>query len=196
MSEPEISHRCPSCGASFRTGASFCGQCGGALTLRNPVSAPAPGVTKANIRDTIDDHVQIDETQEWPPPSQQAGSGRTPNFAVEGQQTIASQDFEPQHLSVPAAGQKADVSRGLASLNDGANRSIAAHDSRVTVHRATSAARDVLEDRVLPQVEKLRKASGVVLGEATYDSGLRFIFVAVLLFLMFLVVLLLSKFMG
>ena len=44
-----------------------------------------------------------------------------------------------------------------------------------------------------PQVEKLRKASSVIINEASYDASLRFVLVAAVLFVLFLVILLLSK---
>ena len=49
------------------------------------------------------------------------------------------------------------------------------------------------EGGVRPQVEKLRKASSIVLDEATYDPSVRFVLVAAVLFVLFLVILLLSK---
>jgi hypothetical protein len=64
------------------------------------------------------------------------------------------------------------------------------------VHRATSTARDVLADNVLPRVEKLRHVSSVVLDEAGYDPSLRFVLVAAVLFVLFLVLLFLSKWLG
>ena len=52
------------------------------------------------------------------------------------------------------------------------------------------------EGRVKPQVDKLRHASSVVLNEASYDSSIRFILVAGFLFIVFLVLLLLSKWLS
>src|SRR5262249_54926953 len=62
--------------------------------------------------------------------------------------------------------------------------------------RAASAARDVIEDNVLQRVEKLRKVSSVVIDEAAYDPSLRFVLVAALLFLIFLVIVIVSKIIG
>ena len=66
----------------------------------------------------------------------------------------------------------------------------------MSVHRATAAARDVFEDNVLARVEKLRHVSSVVLDEAGYDPSLRFVLVAVVLFVLFLALLFLSKWLG
>jgi hypothetical protein len=60
--------------------------------------------------------------------------------------------------------------------------------ARPTVHRAPEP-----ESKGLG---KLRKASSVVLDQAAYDPSLRFLLVAAALFLLFLVLLILSKVMG
>lgn len=57
-------------------------------------------------------------------------------------------------------------------------------------------ARRVSEDGVRGRVEKLRKVSSVVLDQAAYDPSLRFLLVAAGLFLLFLVLLILSKALG
>ena len=60
------------------------------------------------------------------------------------------------------------------------------------IQKATHAARGV-EDNVVHRVQKIRNVSSVVIDEATYDPSLRFVLVAVALFVLFLVMLLLSK---
>ena len=52
------------------------------------------------------------------------------------------------------------------------------------------------EGNVLGRVEKLRKVSSVVLDQAAYDPSLRFLLVAACLFLLFIVLLILSKVLG
>jgi hypothetical protein len=49
---------------------------------------------------------------------------------------------------------------------------------------------------VRARVEKLRKVSSVVIDEAAYDPSLRFLLVAAALFLLFLILLILSKVLG
>jgi hypothetical protein len=46
------------------------------------------------------------------------------------------------------------------------------------------------------RVEKLRKVSSVVIDQAAYDPSLRFLLVAAALFLLFLILLILSKVLG
>ena len=48
----------------------------------------------------------------------------------------------------------------------------------------------------LSRVEKFRKVSSVMIDQAAYDPSLRFLFVAAALFLLFLVLLILSKVIG
>jgi hypothetical protein len=71
-----------------------------------------------------------------------------------------------------------------------------AHGTRDRIHRATTRARDVIEDDVMPSVQRIRKISTEVLDEAAYDPSLRFVLIAGALFLLFLLLLLLSKWVG
>jgi hypothetical protein len=52
------------------------------------------------------------------------------------------------------------------------------------------------QDGVKARVEKLRHVSSVVLDQAAYDPSLRFLLVAAALFLLFLVLLIMSKVIG
>jgi len=52
------------------------------------------------------------------------------------------------------------------------------------------------EGGVRGRVEKLRKVSSVVIDQAAYDPSLRFLLVAAALFLLFLILLILSKVLG
>ena len=67
-------------------------------------------------------------------------------------------------------------------------------DSRVELDDGRSVPSEALEDSASPRAGRLRRASGVVLDEATYDPSVRFLLVAAALFVVFLVILLLSKF--
>jgi hypothetical protein len=61
--------------------------------------------------------------------------------------------------------------------------------------RVVGAARDVVEERLAPRVEKLRQASTVVWGEAQDDPNLRFILVAVFLFILAIIIILLGTYL-
>jgi hypothetical protein len=60
------------------------------------------------------------------------------------------------------------------------------------IQRATTLARDV-EGDVIHRVQKAREVSSVVLDEAGNDPGLRFLLVAVIVFVLFLVIVVLNK---
>jgi len=57
-------------------------------------------------------------------------------------------------------------------------------------------ARHVREDSVRGRVEKLRRVSSVVIDQAAYDPSIRFLLVAAGFFILFLVLLILSKVIG
>ena len=143
--QPEISHRCDSCGASVREPAMFCPDCG------KPLSKGTP--------------------EPEPPVVAEAGAPAVAN--------VADQD-SGKKLDPPADPVSKPGTYGKA---------------RDSLHRASTATREALADNV-KRVEKIRHVSSVVLGEATYDPSLRFVLVALGIFIVFLVLLLLSKVMG
>ena len=65
-----------------------------------------------------------------------------------------------------------------------------------TIVEAAPAPLQVRDDGVRGRVKKLRKVSSVVIDQAAYDPSLRFLLVAAVLFLLFLVLLILSKVLG
>jgi hypothetical protein len=67
--------------------------------------------------------------------------------------------------------------------------------TRERLHRASSVARGALEDNV-KRVEKIHHVSTAMIEEATYDPSLRFVLVALGLFVVFVILLVLSKVMG
>ena len=64
------------------------------------------------------------------------------------------------------------------------------------VEPAPAPAPVVFSEGVRGRVEKLRKVSSVVIDQAAYDPSLRFLLVAAALFLLFLILLILSKVLG
>jgi hypothetical protein len=67
--------------------------------------------------------------------------------------------------------------------------------TRERLQRASTAARGALEDNV-KRVEKIHHVSTAMIEEAHYDPSLRFVLVALGLFIVFVVLLVLSKVMG
>jgi uncharacterized Zn finger protein (UPF0148 family) len=85
-------------------------------------------------------------------------------------------------------------SRQSASGPDGPIQ-VARERTRETLHRASNVARGAIEDNV-KRVEKIHHVSSVMLEEAGYDPSLRFVLVALGLFVLFVILLVLSKVMG
>ena len=81
-----------------------------------------------------------------------------------------------------------------ATRADGARHG-ARQRTRDTLHRASNVARGAIEDNV-KRVEKIHHVSTVMFEEAHYDPSLRSVLVAVGLFLVFVLLLVLSKVMG
>jgi len=156
---PEISHRCPSCGASVRDfgeRAMFCPECGTAVT---GASSDKPG--QENSPAATESAVSSDEAKP---------------VAV-----------EPEEVASPVAeaGEKPPVE----------DRHTARERTREKLHRASNMARGAIEDNV-KRVEKIHHVSTVMFEEAHYDPSLRFVLVALGLFLVFVILLVLSKVMG
>jgi hypothetical protein len=63
------------------------------------------------------------------------------------------------------------------------------------IQRATDKARGV-EENVGKRVQKFREISSVVIDEAGYDPSLRFVLVAAVLFVLFVLIVLLNKVIG
>jgi zinc ribbon protein len=167
---PEIFHRCESCGATIREAAMFCPECGKPLA-----------VTKQEEPD-------LDKQTSVPPATDVASSTSeksTPSSDIENQAAHAEQT-----IAIDAA--KADNEPAKAALSE---RHGARERTRETLHRASTAARGAIE-RPVKQVEKIHHVSTVMLEEAHYDPSLRFVLVALGLFLLFVILLVLSKVMG
>jgi hypothetical protein len=106
-------------------------------------------------------------------------------------ETVAT-PTEDSHDEKPASDKKDPVSE--AESKHGARER-----ARETLHRAgsaaTSVARHALDDNV-KRVEKISHVSTAIYEEATYDPSLRFVLVALGLFIVFVILLVLSKVMG
>ena len=158
---PEISHRCPSCGASIRDFGErtmFCPECGKTLAKASsdkPVqensAAPAESAISSDVAKPV----------------------------------VVKPEEAPVAVAESDTGEKAAVE----------DRHTARERTRETLHRASTMARGAIEDNV-KRVEKIHHVSTVMLEEATYDPSLRFVLVALGLFLIFVLLLILSKVMG
>jgi len=171
MSEPYIARRCKSCGASIRERAFFCPQCGKSLTdSMEPKSGSEAG--QAN-------HPKAAVT--------------APLNEVPGKKEQLDTKPKTKNSVKPLPPRRRDASgTPSAKSAEGPVSSVLA-GARDKVQRATGVARHVGGD-VVQRGQKLREISHVVRDEAAYDPSLRFVLVAAVLFVLFLVMVLLNRF--
>jgi predicted RNA-binding Zn-ribbon protein involved in translation (DUF1610 family) len=88
--------------------------------------------------------------------------------------------------------------RGENSTSASSSETIAAETAPTQDLNALPAqpGRRIAEDGVRARVERFRRVSSVVIDQAAYDPSLRFLLVAAGLFILFLVLLILSKVLG
>jgi len=197
MSNPEISRRCPSCGASIREIAHFCPQCGKELPKRDKTQTgsslfAAELTTSKNTEPLDSPEAESEPTTSNPvrepkPPSMsdtiaierppESPSTSTDTIAIEPKppsmsDTIAIERPQPTAKTDPNPRVRGAVGAGL--------------------QRASTIARGV-EGNVIHRVQKAREISSVVIDEAGYDPSLRFVLVAAALFVLFLLIVLLNK---
>jgi hypothetical protein len=170
--QPEILHRCASCGASIREPAMFCPECGKPLA---PVAANvSPDAEQPAIAEIPGPFVT--------PSTELVESGKVPLAVAAG---AAPEDVKADPVSSNKTYQPTEPG----------TTHRARERTRERLHRASSVARGALEDNV-KRVEKIHDFSTAVIEEATYDPSLRFVLVALGLFVVFVILLVLSKVMG
>ena len=159
MPKPQIARRCRSCGVSIRVPASFCPECGKALT------------PKADAAIEVRDTEPLTPGPGTPDVTDTSTSAETKplNF----QQTVTPPTAVSTSPSVPRK-QPMQATVGM-------------------VHRNEPPPREAIGKDGLNRVEKFRQISGAMIDEAAYDPSLRFVLVAAVLFVLFLVLLLLSE---
>jgi predicted nucleic acid-binding Zn-ribbon protein len=161
---PEISHRCPSCGASVRDFGErtmFCPECGENLTETRSAKAD---------QKTSQSDLEGEAGSDAPQPPVVTREAAAPVNAVD-----AEGDKEKPSVAE--------------------DRHTARERTRETLHRASNRARGAIEGNV-KRVEKIHHVSTVMFEEAHYDPSLRFVLVALGLFVVFVILLILSKVMG
>lgn len=158
-----------------------------------PVSRPIePVVEPKNVKAApVNSESKMGQTSE--PGPRWTGPELRPNEA----QTVAlpiKPAVEPENVkAVNAAPLSSENKTGQAS--EAASGAGARERTRERLQRASSVASSVARDNV-KRVEKIHHVSTAMLEEATYDPSLRFVLVAVGLFVVFVILLVLSKVMG
>jgi predicted nucleic acid-binding Zn-ribbon protein len=188
MSKPEISHRCPSCGVSVRDrDALFCYECGKPLSSKAKKSEPAE-------TGEVSREAAVEDNSQPAPVAEEAAAESNTDAEAE---PAAS---EP----VVASADKPEPAKSGSSLKPGESSAAPAaarrgDKTRERLHRASEVARGVTRgviEEPAKRVEKIRHVSTVVIEEASYDPSLRFVLVALGLFVVFVILLVLSKVMG
>ena len=178
--KPEILHRCASCGASIRESAMFCPECGRPL-------APAPTAPAANASQDA----ELPAVAEIPGPA----ATLSPELVETRETPLARPSPGPTDVKTDRANSRKQVDQPP----EPETRPGPLESTRERLHRASSVAssvaRGALEDNV-KRVEKLHDFSTAMIEEAHYDPSLRFVLVALGLFVVFVIMLVLIKVMG
>ena len=181
MADPEIARRCRSCGASIRAGGFFCPQCG------KPTSEPAPDSSQ---------QASAVETEEvfFAPETVSVDLSGLPTADLSSDdarsaETVPLQPFAPDVEPATAWQQeRATVRFPVADNHPPAPGPRADEMSTRLRHEALAA-------EAKKGFGKVREISTVVIDEASFDPSARFVLVAAVLFVLFLVILILSEMM-
>jgi len=188
MSEPEIARRCHACGASIRDHALFCPECGKELkTTSELVRAASDDAKPSSAAETAP------LTEDIFPTGALAASKSADDSRAQESGSISKTEVPnpkgPPSKSPPVTAKKTEP-KGSPAGTPGAKRN---PESRGMVQRATGLAKHVGGD-VVQRGHKVREMSSVVWDEAGYDPSLRFVLVAAVLFVLFLIFVLLNRF--
>jgi hypothetical protein len=197
MSEPEIARRCLNCGASVRGRALFCPQCGRPMgdgeAAGAEAAAPPPAEGAGPAAASVGG--RPGGAPAAGPESSSGSRGRA--RAVEGdaaRQSAVTPETAARITGAPAgAPSEAAPDAGEVRAGDGATARGAG--ARGVRGRAAAVGASV-GGNLKPRVERLREASSGVLDEAADDPGVRFLVIAAVLFLLFLLLWLLSFTLG
>jgi uncharacterized Zn finger protein (UPF0148 family) len=189
MPDPEILRRCHACGAAYRPGALFCPQCGNAVSLKS--TAETTGNASEN---NPDEHVAERPMVAAPQPDDARGQKKS-SLGLTAEQIeqniLASYEAARRKMALATAKkERTPAAADASSIGD--TQSLTVPDAEVETFHSPPV-RDVPEPPGESGIDKLRRVSSVVIGEATYDPSFRFIVVAAILFVLFLLVLVLSK---
>jgi hypothetical protein len=186
--EPEIARRCTDCGAAVRGGSLFCPQCGKALK-RHGADAGDKGGAAAEAATEGPALMATDPGRKASVIVPQGGETETDAGGAQPSPTPAS-DAPPARPTSVESRRRAEIIKRRPEDEDKDD------GGRHRRHRVRSAAREAVEEKLSPRVEKLRHASNVMLEEASYDPSLRFVLVAAAAVILSLLLLLLNYLLG
>ncbi|HEY0378221.1 MAG TPA: zinc ribbon domain-containing protein [Pyrinomonadaceae bacterium] len=182
--EPEIARRCTDCGAAVRGGSLFCPQCGKALKRAGADAgggAAAEAATEMPLLRTTDPGRTASVIMPQGGEAESAAGGAPPS-------PTQAEDAPATRPSSVEVRRRAEIitQRPEDDRADGRHRR----------RSVASSAREAVEEKLSPRVEKLRHASNVMLEEASYDPSLRFVLVAAAVIILSLLLLLLNYLLG
>ena len=205
---PEISRRCLKCGAAVRASARFCPQCGQAFKEAGQLHGPAEGSDAAAGGEASSEGVEALATRLSGELTGGGGVPRTREFEVARDITPTTRDVYVPALEEERAIKREDIDEsdavGDAPSSEGeagAYATVASEvegdteasegEARGRVARARETAR-VRVEHTKARAAKMRDEALVVLEETPDDSGLRFVLVALGVFLLFILFLFFS----
>jgi cobalamin biosynthesis Mg chelatase CobN len=199
MSEPEIARRCGACGAAVRGAARFCPQCGQSMADAHDDAGPQvrasaqPALVEEaeRVASTLGGRLATragDEAEDADARGSAASATNDADTAAQSPltQTQTEQSSTTQETSI-ATNTRSSIPSSTAHPSDDAAaqpQKIRTPNEGATLgvrQRAAMAGAGV-GDSLRPRVGRLRERSVVVLDEAADDPGLRFVLVAVALF--------------
>jgi len=186
MVEPEIARRCRSCGASIRVRGLFCPQCG-KPTSDQASSSHEPAAHTEEVflaPETVSIDLPILPTSDFPNEYPGRGAETVPL------ETVPLQPFTHE-VESSAAWQREQAPTEALPPPVPHYPAPAAPQEGVRPR----APRGALGEDVKKGLGKVREISTVVIDEASYDPSARFVLVAAVLFVLFLVILILSEMM-
>jgi hypothetical protein len=183
MTDPEISRRCRFCGASIRVRGVFCPQCGKQTFEQASDPANEEGSMETEEVAVPQDTVSVDldrlSTADISLNRTASANAETvPLYPLPGmpEAQVAEQDY----IGANAQTSPTPFQSSEASLPVGASRTRSMSQVPGDVKRGLG---------------KVREISTVMLDEAAYDPSARFVLVAAVLFVLFLIILILSEMM-
>jgi len=181
MGDPEIARRCRSCGASIRVRGLFCPQCG------KPTSEPAPDASSHEPAIDTEEVYLAPETVSVDLPSLPT-SDFSNDHPFRSAETVPLQPLGRDVENLVGQRQEPATARFPVTANYPATR---AREDEVRPRSG----REAIGGDVKKGLGKVREISTVMLEEASYDPSARFVLVAAVLFVLFLMILLLSEMM-
>jgi hypothetical protein len=183
MTDPEISRRCRFCGASIRVRGVFCPQCGKQTSDQASNSVNDEGSMETEEVALPQDTVSVDLDRLS---TADISLNRTASANAETVPLYPLPGIPEAELAKPErSGANAPTSP---SPFQSSEASLPVGDSRI--RSMSQVPRDVKRG-----LGKVREISTVMLDEAVYDPSARFVLVAAVLFVLFLIILILSEMM-